>query len=34
MRGIMKEIFNMWPKWLWALNGFGIALGLLVILFV
>jgi len=26
--------FDVFPKWLWALNGFAIALGLLVILFV
>jgi hypothetical protein len=38
MKGIMKEIikdgWNVFPKWLWALNGFAIALALLVILFV
>jgi len=31
---IIKDGWDVFPKWLWALNGFGIALGLLIILFL
>jgi len=29
-----KEYFDFWPKWVWALNIFAIALGLSVILWI
>jgi hypothetical protein len=28
------KYFNFWPKWVWALNIFAIALGLSVVLFL
>ena len=34
MKEIIKDGWDVFPKWLWTLNGFGIALGLLIILFV
>ena len=34
MKEILKEGWDVYPKWLWALNGFAIAMALLVILFV
>jgi len=34
MKEILKEGWDVYPKWLWALNGFAIAIALLVILFV
>jgi len=30
----LREHFNFWPKWLWALNIFALAFGLWVILFL
>jgi CHASE2 domain-containing sensor protein len=30
----LKEMINVWPKWLWALNIFAIALALVVILWI
>jgi len=30
----LKELFDFWPKWLWALNIFAIAIGLSVIWFL
>ena len=34
MKAILKEGWDVYPKWLWALNGFAIAMALLIILFV
>ena len=34
MKEILIEGWDVYPKWLWALNGFAIAMALLVILFV
>ena len=30
----LREYFNFWPKWLWALNIFALAFGLWIILFL
>jgi len=30
----IKEHFNFWPKWLWALNIFALIFGLGIILFL
>jgi hypothetical protein len=34
MKAILKEGWDVYPKWLWALNGLVIAMALLVIIFV
>ena len=34
MKEILKEGWDVYPKWLWALNGFAIAMAVLVIIFV
>ena len=34
IKEILKEGWDVYPAWLWALNGFAVAMALLVILFV
>jgi len=34
LKEILKEGWDVYPKWLWALNGFAIAMALTIILFV
>ena len=34
MKEIIKDGWDVFPPWLWALNGFGIALGLGVIFWI
>ena len=34
LKEILKEGWDVYPKWLWALNGFAIAMAFIIILFV
>ena len=34
IKEILKEGWDVYPKWLWALNGFAIAMAFIIILFV
>jgi len=34
LKEILKEGWDVYPKWLWALNGFAIAMAFSIILFV
>ena len=34
MKKLLKEVFSVYPLWLWALNLFAMSLGLGVILFL
>jgi hypothetical protein len=34
LKEILKEGWDVYPKWLWALNGFVIAMAFIIILFV